>query len=53
MSSATGATYQSTDRFNKAWSAEAPNKGYFIKAAYRPLFDIKAAGPGRFQSEKD
>ncbi|HPX93435.1 MAG TPA: SpaA isopeptide-forming pilin-related protein [Bacillota bacterium] len=52
MSSATGATYQSTDRFNKAWSAEAPNKGYFIKAAYRPLFDIKQQDLGGFSLKK-
>lgn len=41
MSSATGATWQSTDRLNKAWNSGDPNKGYFIKAAFRPRFAIR------------
>lgn len=52
MSSATGATYQSTDRLNKAWSSGDPNKGYFIKAVYRPRFPIKEQDLGGFRLKK-
>lgn len=52
MSSVTGATYQSTDRFNKAWSSGDPNKGYFIKAAYRPRFAIRQQDLGGFRLKK-
>ncbi len=52
MSSVTGATYQSTDRFNKAWSSGDPNKGYFIKAVYRPRFTIRQQDLGGFRLKK-
>ncbi|NLB50222.1 MAG: hypothetical protein GX809_01375, partial [Clostridiaceae bacterium] len=51
-SSSTRASYQSASRFNTYWDASDPNKGFYIKQVYRPLYDIKGQDLGGFALKK-
>lgn len=52
MSSTSLASYRGISWLNRPWYNDDPDKGYFIKAVYRPLYDIKGQDPGGFRIKK-